>query len=243
MKGDEILTKCILSEYRTDKCASCTHICPHRIALHGLDGKSGRIGNAGLPADYRGITLANSPAREGQTKNYEIFERYAETFSRGGVKSLYLWSESPGTGKTTTASALISEWIARDYLGAIKRGEQPRQFSAYFLDVNALQTSYNLATMTNDDDAMKRIGAIIKRAQDAPFAVIDDIGVRSASEAFRAYVHAVINYRVTEGKPTVYTSNLPIKEMANVFDERLYDRIRDQCLPIHFEGKSKRGRR
>ena len=237
------MAKCILSEYRTDKCASCTHICPHRIALHGLDGKSGRIGNAGLPADYRGITLANSPAREGQARNYEIFERYAETFSRGGVKSLYLWSESPGTGKTTTASALISEWIARDYLGAIKRGEQPRQFSAYFLDVNALQTSYNLATMTNDDEAMKRIGAIIKRAQDAPFAVIDDIGVRSASEAFRAYVHAVINYRVTEGKPTVYTSNLPIEDMSKVFDARLYDRIRDQCLDVEFEGESKRGRR
>src|SRR5690625_4788651 len=108
MKGDEILTKCILSEYRTDKCASCSHICPHRIALHGLDGKSGRIGNAGLPADYRGITLANSPAREGQTKIYELLEKYVGTFGGGEEKSLYLWSESPGTGKTTTASALIS---------------------------------------------------------------------------------------------------------------------------------------
>src|SRR5690625_3851844 len=199
------MSKCILSEYRTDKCASCSHICPHRIVLYGLDGKSGRIGNAGLPADYWGITLANSPAREGQTKIYEIFDRYAETFSRGGVKSLYLWSESPGTGKTTTAAALISEWIACDYLGTLKRGEQPRQFSAYFLDVIALQTSYNLATMTNDDEEMKRIGKIIKRAQDAPFAVIDDIGVRSASEAFSAYVYAVIIYRVTEGKMYEYT--------------------------------------
>src|SRR5690554_7603944 len=94
--------------------------------------------------------LDNSPARESQAKIYELLEQYVETFSRrrGGddnklVKSLYLWSESPGTGKTTTASALISEWVARDYLGAIKRGEQPRQFSAYFLDVNAWQTDYN----------------------------------------------------------------------------------------------------
>lgn len=236
---------CILSEYRTDKCATCSNLCSHRIALEGLDGKSGRIGNAGLPADYRGITLANSPAREGQAKNYEIFERYVETFSReeGDVKSLYLWSESPGTGKTTTAAALMSEWIARDYLGALKRGEQPRQFSAYFLDINAMQTSYNLARMTDDDEEMKTIGAIIKRTQDAPFAVIDDIGVRSASEAFRAYVHAVINYRVTEGKPTVYTSNLPIEDMTKVFDARLYDRIRDQCADIEFAGTSKRGRR
>src|SRR5699024_11740775 len=44
---------------RTDKCASCTHLCPHRIALEGMDGKSGRIGNSGLPTDYRGITLEN----------------------------------------------------------------------------------------------------------------------------------------------------------------------------------------
>src|SRR5690625_2531136 len=113
------LTKCILSEYRTDKCASCSNLCPHRIALHGLDGVSGRIGNAGLPDDYRGITLDNSPVRETQAENYEVFEQYVKTFSRGNIKSLYLWSESPGTGKTTTAAALISEWVAVDYLYAL----------------------------------------------------------------------------------------------------------------------------
>src|SRR5690625_2866133 len=222
------MAKCILSEYRTDKCASCSHICPHRIALEGLDGNSGRLGNAGLPADYRGITLANSPARESQAKNYAIFERYVKTFNRGDVKSLYLWSESPGTGKTTSAAALISEWVARDYLGALRAGKQPRQTPAIFLDINELQTRYNLATMTDDDEVMKRIGATIKRTQSAPFAVIDDIGVRSATEAFRAYVHAVINHRVTSGLPTVYTSNLPMSDMANVFDARLYDRIRSE---------------
>ena len=159
------------------------------------------------------------------------------------VKSLYLWSANPGTGKTTTASALLNAWIAQDYLGAIKRGEQPRQFSGVFFDVNEFQTEYNLATMTNDEDAMKRLGGRIKRVQGAPFAVIDDIGVRGATEAFRAYVHAVINHRVTNGLPTVYTSNLAIKELAEVFDARLYDRIRDQCGVIHFAGESKRGRR
>jgi len=240
------LTVCILQNYRKDRCANCSKLCQHRIALHGLDGKSGRLGNAGLPTDYRGITLANSPARESQSKIYELLEVYVDTFGRDDgeqIKSLYLWSESPGTGKTTTASALISEWVARDYLGSLKRGEQPRQFSAYFLDINELQTSYNLATMTDDDEGMERIGAKIKRAQDAPFAVIDDIGVRDATTAFRAYVHALINSRVTNGLPTVYTSNLPIEDMATVFDDRLYDRIRDQCGIIHFKGESRRGMR
>lgn len=233
---------CILAEYRTDGCASCSHLCPHRIALEGLNGEGGRVVSAGLPKDYRGITLANSPAREGQPDVYESLERYVETFDRGEeVKSLYLWSKSPGTGKTTTAAALLNACIARDYLGALKRGEQPRQTSAIFLDANAFQTEYNLATMTNDDEAIERIGWRIKRVQRAPFAVIDDIGTRTSTEAFTSYIHAIVNYRVTNNLATVYTSNLPLEEMQEIFTERLYDRIRDMCAPIHFKGESKRG--
>lgn len=234
---------CILDDKRKGGCASCPTHCAHRIALYGLNGSGGRIGSAGLPKEYRNLTLTNSPARVGQPKIYESLERYAATFGGDDVKSVYLWSESPGTGKTTTASALLNEYIARTYIEALRNGEQPAQVLAVFLDINELQTEYNLASMTNDEDAMKRIGARIKRVQQAPFAVIDDIGVRTASEAFRAYVHAVINHRVTQGAPTVYTSNLPIEEMATVFDARLYDRIRDQCGVIHFAGSSKRGRR
>ena len=237
------MTKCILEDYRKDKCASCDHLCGHRIALHGLDGNGGRTASAGLPKDYRYVTLGNSPARQSHSDIYASLERYVETFGGGEEKSLYLWSANPGTGKTTTAIALLNAWIAKDYLGSIKRGEQPKQVSGIFLDVNAFQTDFNLATMTNDDEAIERIGARIKRVQSAPFAVLDDIGVRAATEAFRAYVHAIINYRVMNNMPTVYTSNLPIEGMAEVFDDRLYDRIRDQCGEIHFAGTSKRGRR
>ena len=234
---------CILDDKRRGGCASCPAHCAHKIALTGLNGEGGRIGSAGLPKEYRHLTLANSPARAGQTAIYESLERYAATFGGDDVKSVYLWSESPGTGKTTTAASLTNEYIARSYIEALRKGEQPAQVLAVFLDINELQTEYNLASMTNDENAMKRIGERIKRVQQAPFAVIDDIGVRSASEAFRSYVHAVINHRVTHGAPTVYTSNLPIEEMATVFDYRLYDRIRDQCGVIHFAGTSKRGRR
>jgi DNA replication protein DnaC len=71
--------------------------------------------------------------------------------------------------------------------------------------------------MTNDDSEMAKIKATIQRTQTAPFAVLDDIGVRSASEAFRSYVHAIVNYRTANGLPTVFTSNLPIEEMAHGF--------------------------
>jgi DNA replication protein DnaC len=241
---------CILtSRCRLANGPNCNRQCSAFIAMHGYSAKGGRVANANTPADYRLLTLATSPARESQAKVYATIEKYAATFERQfepdspRIKSLYLFSESPGTGKTTTAIAVLNEWMIAHYLGSLKRNRQAAQTPAYFLDVNSFQTDYNLATMTNDEAGINSIKAVIKRAQTAPFAVIDDIGVRSASEAFRAYIHAIINYRTVNGMPTVFTSNLPIEEMAVVFDARLYDRMRDMCAVLHFDGTSKRGRR
>jgi DNA replication protein DnaC len=241
---------CILSSRcKIANSAQCNKTCGHFIALHGLSSNGGRLANANAPADYKLLTLANSPARANQAQVYATIEKYVATFERmfdpeaPRIKSLYLVSESPGTGKTTTAIAVMNEWIIASYLGAKKRGMQVPLVPAVFLDTNAFQTDYNLATMTNDDAAMVKIKSTIQRAQQAPFAVLDDIGVRSASEAFRSYVHAIVNYRTANGLPTIFTSNLPIEEMAVVFDSRLYDRMRDQCLSLHFDGTSKRGRR
>jgi DNA replication protein DnaC len=229
---------------------NCNRQCPHFVALHGHSGAGGRVANAGAPADYRFLTVATSPARESQAKIYATIEKYIATFERQfdedsyrRIKSLYLWSESPGTGKTTTAITVLNEWLIAHYIGSLKRNRQVLQTPAFFLDVNNFQTDYNLATMTNDDSAMQSIKSTLLRAQAAPFAVLDDIGVRSASEAFRSYVHAIVNYRTANGLPTVYTSNLPIEEMAVVFDHRLYDRMRDMCAVLHFSGESRRGRR
>jgi DNA replication protein DnaC len=80
-------------------------------------------------------------------------------------------------------------------------------------------------------------------AKTAPFAVLDDLGVRDVTTAFRGDLHSVINARTTNALPTIFTSNLPIEEMAQVFDSRLYDRVRDQCAVLAFSGESKRGRR
>jgi DNA replication protein DnaC len=241
---------CILaSKCKLANSESCNQSCGHYIAMMGYSGKGGRVANANTPADYRLLTLATSPARESQAKIYATLEKYCATFDRqfetdgSRIKSLFLWSESPGTGKTTTAIAVLNEWLIAHYLGSLKRNRQAQQTAAYFLDVNAFQTDYNLATMTNDDEAMVSIKATIQRAQQAPFAVLDDIGVRSASEAFRSYVHAIVNYRTANGLPTIFTSNLPIEEMAVVFDARLYDRMRDMCAVLHFGGTSARGRR
>lgn len=246
---------CLLAEHcklaGSEKCISS---CGSYISIHGHSGKGGRVSAAKVPSDYKNITLNNSPARGSQPKVYDTLDKYAKTFERyfdensNRIKSMYLWSQNPGTGKTTTAIALLNTWIIHLYIGSVRRGLSVLQTPAFFLDTNEWQTLFNEFNRSNvpkdiAEPANREYYRRLQQAKSAPFAVLDDIGVRTATEAFRGDLHSVINHRTANGMPTVFTSNLPIAEMANVFDARLYDRMRDQCAVIHFEGKSKRGKR
>jgi DNA replication protein DnaC len=227
---------------------SCTRFCPHFIAADA------RLKAANVPREYRLITLKNSPVRASEPTVYKTLDAYVKTFIRAfdapsePIKSVYLYSPTPGNGKTTTAIALLHEYLIRHYVGSLQRGRQPEQVPVYFLDVNEFQTLFNEFNRSNvptdvAETASREYYYRYHKAKVAPFVVLDDIGVRSATEAFRSDLHSIINHRVTNGLTTVYTSNLPIEELARVFDARLYDRVRDMCIVLPFGGESKRGLR
>jgi DNA replication protein DnaC len=252
-----------LSKYQSNRCLLsnvcnsantdlCVNICPHLNALHN---KGGRHTIANLPSEYALVNLQNSPVRKEQTKIYERLTKYTETFTRqfetnaDRIKSIYCWSSAPGTGKTTTASALLNSYLVTHYIGSLQRGLTPATRPVYFLDVNEWQSIYNEFNRPRVPDhiaepAAARYYRMLDYAKSAEFAVLDDVGVRDCTEGFRGDLHSVVNYRVTNGLPTVYTSNLPLAELPSVFGEqRLYDRIRDQTIEFLFEGTSKRGLR
>jgi DNA replication protein DnaC len=158
----------------------------------------------------------------------------------------------------------MNEWVMRYYYEESKRDRQTltQQTPGYFLDVNNWQTDYNQFNRPKVPDAIggpaaNRYYNAMEKAKFAPFAVLDDVGVRDCTEGFRGDLHAIINHRTTNAMPTVYTSNLPLisgeknkipafmpYDLVDVFGEqRLADRMRDMCLPILFEGTSRRGKR
>ncbi|MGG0793120.1 ATP-binding protein [Brevibacillus laterosporus] len=237
--------------HATDPTA-CTRLCPSFIAIHGASGKGGRVAAACIPSDYALVTVETAPPRVEQRGTYTNIERYITTFVRQfnedseRIKSLYLFSYEPGTGKTTTAAAIANAYLTTHYIGSIQRGLQPLQRPVFFLDVNEWQTLFNQFNRPKVPDhiaepASGKYYEWMKHAMNAPFVVLDDIGVRDATEAFRGDLHTIINHRVTNRMPTVYTSNIPMEELADVFDKRLADRVREQCAQLKFYGESKRG--
>lgn len=252
------MNKFILAKYlKTDQINDA--VLGAYIAIHGADGKGGRLASCEVPLDYRFVMLHNSPAKEQQAKTYSLLEKYVESFkklfenadpldTRGRVKSLYLWSEETGTGKTTTASALLNEFVAVNYIGSIKRKLSPSQTPAFFFDVNEFQELYNKFNRSNvpaeiGEEASREYYRRMSLAESSPLVVFDDIGVRSSTEAFRGDLHSIINKRVANQLPSIYTSNYPMEKLEEVYDKRLYDRVRDLTVSIHFEGASQRGQR
>lgn len=242
--------RCLLADFcRFVGSSRCTDTCPPYIGLHGKSGRGGRIGSAGIPEAYRNLTLETSPVRVSQKEIYRQLREYIRTFKvEKPPLSLYLFSREPGTGKTTTACVLLNEWIRRQYVLSVKNGRQPLQVPGYFMDVNEWQSLYNKATregvpMEMRESAYAEYYHRMNQAKTASFVVLDDIGVRGATEAFRSDLHDIINYRVTRQLTTIFTSNIPIEELKSVYDLRLYDRIRDMTLVVPFGGKSKRGLR
>ena len=235
----------------------CSLLYPEYTSLHGFSGLSGRIGAANIPPHYKLITAQTSPARTGQPKVYRLIDKYVESFKKmfdenlqkkERIKSLYLYSEKSGTGKTATAVALLNEYSIRHFIGSLQRGVQPKQNIAYFLDVNEWQETFVGFNQPNvpqniANEYSAKFYEQMEMAKNCEFVALDDMAVRTnPSDAFRGKLHSIINHRVNYNLPTIYTSNVPIASLPSIFGEqRLYDRVRDLCLQVDFEGESNRG--
>lgn len=243
--------------------ASCNSRCQAFVSLHAASGNGGRVAAASIPNDYRLVIVKNMPTRDLTVKIDDktptlanVLDSYADSFKRQfepsgeRIKSLYLWSASPGTGKTTTASALANTYLITHYIGSLTHKTQMLQRPVLFVDVNQLQTDYNQFNRPRVPDsvaepAAQRYYKTIEQAKVVPFAILDDVGVRdNVTEGFRGDLHSIINARVSNQLATIYTSNIPIKDLPLVFGEhRLADRIKDMTLEIQYTGESKRGMR
>ncbi len=71
--------------------------------------------------------------------------------------------------------------------------------------------------------------------------ILDDLGAQRSTPFARECVLDLINRRMHTGKPLVTTTNLSLKAMQEaqeLEERRIYDRVRQVCVPICFTGES-----
>ncbi|MEA4895127.1 MAG: ATP-binding protein, partial [Oscillospiraceae bacterium] len=83
--------------------------------------------------------------------------------------------------------------------------------------------------------------AYIDEFADYKLLIIDDLGAERESSYALEQVYNVLNERYKNGQPLIITTNLTLDEMKNPKNmgyQRIYDRVLELCVPIHFKGES-----
>ena len=206
--------------------------CKKRKAAEEAELKEARLVFGQIPQKLKEVTLEKMLDDKVvvQDKTYSAIinqiVQYAPNYDT--QKGIYLYG-NPGVGKTYCMIALC------DHL--MKSGLEV----AY---IRVPEVTSDLKSISQED---------IIKIKNADFAVFDDIGQESVTNAVRdEFLFNILNYRMDNEKSTCFTSNFSMKELTehfshsinNEYDEmkavRLIERIKALSYEVKFVGKSKR---
>lgn len=134
-------------------------------------------------------------------------------------KGIYLWSKTPGSGKTFLASC-----IARSLL--IKHDLQVK-FVTCPDYINHVGNSYKRQTGQLDESAVFR---------DCKLLILDDIGAQIGRDWQGQEIFRLVNQRLLDNNITFYTSNMPPEKLN--LEPRTIDRIIKSCVTIQLPEES-----
>lgn len=161
-----------------------------------------------------------------ETRDFEkiarsFFERFEEWEKSG--KGLYLWSKTPGSGKTFLACCLALS-INEKYKRRIAFIPVPEYLAK-------VSESYK-------KEAGEQSGLYAYKNCD--LLILDDLGSEKRGEWQNQELFHLINDRMNQSKPTIVTSNIPLSELK--CEERIINRLNKQSIPLHFPEVSIRTR-
>lgn len=134
-------------------------------------------------------------------------------------KGLYLWSKTPGSGKTFLASC-----IARSLI--LKYDLQIRFITCPGY-LNHVGNSYKRQAGQTDESAIFR---------NCKLLILDDIGAQIGRDWQEQEIFNLVNKRLLDNNITFYTSNMPPEKLN--LEPRTIDRIIKSCVAIQMPEES-----
>lgn len=150
-------------------------------------------------------------------------------------KSVFLWSSSKGTGKTSWACKLMKEYFFKIAL--------KNNFSQRGMFISVPKLFQDMRNSFDDKDLKHDIRILQYKLMNLPLVIFDDVGAQNDSTWVKEQFYIIINERYNKGLSTIYTSNLSLDELAKEsrLGERTTDRILDNCSIYEIQGGSWRG--
>lgn len=137
--------------------------------------------------------------RCGVPSDYDRVKPNHELLDSLNGSSLYIYGTF-GTGKTTTAAALLKSFVSRNH----KDGYAPARFVTAYDWLASMRTS----RWGTEEDAFQRAAGV-------RFLVFDDIGKGKQTDWAVERVARLIDVRLSDGRQTIITSNYSIEELGD----------------------------
>ena len=177
---------------------------------------------AGLPARYHGMTIKGYRAEtDGQKKAVSASKR----LFNGDIRGL-IFSGGCGTGKTHLAVAMIDAWLG-DF-----------SVSTQYTTTSKMIRSIKDTWGKNGNGKTEQ--SVIDMWSKFDYLVIDEIGATWGSDAEQLLISEIMCERYSLNKRTVLISNLNKDELKESFDERVWDRLRQDAVLVVFDWESER---
>ena len=183
---------------------------------------------SGLSKRFRRYTFDNfdpsvsNNARKALQKAWAYLSDWEENKENG--RGLYFCGDV-GAGKTHLAVAVMNELIQRKRV--------PSLFVTVPELLDNLRGAYN--------DPGRDLDEWMAAVKNADFLVLDDLGSERPTEWVQERIFVIVNHRYRGALPTVFTSNIGPKDLAEQLGERTASRIIAMCKEgIELEGQDYR---
>lgn len=160
-----------------------------------------RAALAGIPRMFEAATLDTFERRRGSVEAWEFATQW------DGQRSAVLWGAN-GTGKTRLGCGML--------LSRLERGFQARFVSAADL-MDDMQARFGKDTESSQE--------YLQRVSREPLLMLDDVGAEGDSPWTVQRMTTLIDRRYRSEFPTILTTNLTHREIAERYGRRLADRL------------------
>ncbi|MDA2738444.1 DNA replication protein [Bacillus cereus group sp. Bc015] len=245
---------CKLAPYckKAGKVGYCNALCSPFLLLHG-EGDKGLWNATNVPPKYKNSFFATLPIKNDNPMAHNFIKAYTGNILENVQNGVGLFFYSipnadnrlgTGTGKTTSAVAILHEYLLARVKEQSTGGRVIETNPALFYKASELQTLYNSqfrGTFEMQEKASLRYYKVKNLLMKAELLVFDDIGIRQKiTDAFENELTEIIDARDSKMLMTIYTSNLPLEKLADTLGDRIASRIEGMTEPIAFKGKDHR---